>query len=136
MGYSCSSASGRIGYGNSNARGNYGYSRGLSGRVSYSLAMPKAYGTELSMDSYLVRGKKGIEGYAENLNKYSMGNVKPGYSYPLPRKQEPYKILEMMKNYDFKMIKTLGVMGLNVSVYDLPSMRRPISNIESRLNLN
>ena len=141
MGYPNSYATGNGNYSNSSARPGYGYSRGLSGRVSYSLAMPKSYGTDVNLTSYLMRGRKGIAGYVGNLIKYSLASLKTGYSYPGQKKQELYKVQEMMKNYEFKMIKgggggKLGAMIPDVSMYDLQSTRRPVSNLERRLNLN
>ena len=140
MGYSSTYAAGRINYGNSNARAGYGYSRGLSGRVGYSLAMPKSYGTDINMDSYLLRGKRGIAGYVKNLIKYSLASLKTGYSYPGQKKPEMYKVQEMMQGYELKMIKAgggkLGAMIPDVPTYDLSSMRRPVSSLERRLNFN
>ncbi len=139
MGYSNSYATVKGNYSNSSARAGYGYSRGLTRRVSYSLAMPKSYGTDVNLDSYLMRGRKGIAGYVDNLVKYSLASLNTGYSYPGQKKQELYKVQEMMKNYEIRMIKgggKLGAMIPDVPMYDLSSMRRPVSNLERRLNLN
>jgi hypothetical protein len=139
MGFSYAGESGKGNYGNSNARAGYGYSRGLSGRVSYSLAMPKNYGTDVNLDSYLMRGRKGISGYVGNLIKCSLASLKAGYSYLGQKKQELYKVEELMRNYELKKVGTMGNPGLimpQVSMYDLSSARMPVSNLERRLNLN
>lgn len=117
----------------------YGYSKGLSGILSYSIAMPKSYGTDIHFDSYLGRGKKGIAGYVDSLIKHSFTSLKNSYFYPIQKKEEPYKTKEMLKNYDLKMIKgcvsgKLGLMIPNVPIYDLPSMKRPVTKLETRLN--
>ena len=138
MGYSSSYSTQGISYRNGNAKSSYGYGKGLSGRLSYSLVMPKTYGTDVNLDSYLMRGIRGIAGYVKNLIKYSLASMRTGYSYPGQKKQELYKVQEMMKNYELKMIKAgagkPGVMIPNFPRYDLPSMRRPVINLEARLN--
>lgn len=138
MGYSSSYTVGKGNYSNSSARAGYGYSGGLSGRMSYSLAMPKSYGTDVNLDSYLMRGGKGIAGYVGNLIKYSLASLKTGYSYPGQKKQELYKVQEMMKNYELKKLGggKLGAMIPDIPMYDLSSTRRPVSSLEKRLNLN
>src|SRR3989338_9061992 len=138
MGYSSSYATGKGNYSNSSARTCYGYSRGLTGRVSYNLAMPKSYGTDVNLDSYLMRGGKGIAGYVGNLIKYSLASLKAGYSYLGQKKQELYKAEEMMRNYELKKLGggKLGAMIPDVPMYDLQSTRRPVSSLEKRLNLN
>lgn len=104
----------------------------------YSLAMPKSYGTDTHMESYLMKGKKGLAGYVDNFVRYSLGSIKAGYSYSAPKKEEFYKAQEMMKNYELKLFGGggLGVMMPAVQMYDLSSMRRPVLNLEKRLNLN
>ncbi len=107
--------------------------------TSYSLAMPKSYGTDVNLDSYLMKGRKGIASYVGNLIKYSLASLKTGYSYLGQKKQELYKVQEMMKNYELKKVGTMGSPGLSmpqVSIYDLQSTRRPVSNLERMLNLN
>jgi len=132
MGYSTSGIASRT------ANSSYGYSNGLSGKVSYSLAMPKSYGADINLDGYLKRNKSGIDGYVNNLIKYSSENLKSGYLYPRQKKEELYKVQEMMKNYDLKLLRNFsagtGGAGLGMTIYDLPSMRRPVINLEARLN--
>lgn len=138
MGYSGSCATGRICYGHSNARAGYGYSRGLSGKVGYSLSMPKSYGTDVNLDSYLMRGRQGIAGYVDSLIKSSLASLRTEYSYPAQKKEELYKNQEIMAGNELIMINTgrekLGVMIPSVPVYDLSSMRRPSIKLEARLN--
>jgi len=136
MGYSKPYATQGTSYGSGNARDGYG--RGLSGRVSYGLVMPKSYGTDVNLDSYLMRGRKGIAGYVGNLIKYSLASLKAGYSYLGQKKQELYKVEEMMRNYELKKLGggKLGAMIPDVPMYDLQSTRRPVSSLEKRLNLN
>ena len=138
MGYSSSYAAGRINYSHSNARGGYGYSRSLSSGLGYSLAMPKSYGTDVDLKSYLGKSRLGLAGYVNNLLKYSLGNARANYLYPAQKKQELYKVEEMMRNYELKKLGggKLGAMIPNIPMYDLSSARRPVSNLERRLNLN
>ena len=138
MGYSSVYATGMGNYRNGSAKGSYGYSGGFSGRLSYRLVMPKSYGTDVNLDSYLRRNSRGLAGYVKNLIRYSLGSLKTGYSYLGRKKKELYKVQEMMKNYELKMVNgsggKLGIMIPNVPMYDLSSMRRPVINLEARLN--
>lgn len=138
MGYPSSYATGKGNYSNSSARGSYGYSRNPSSGLGYSLAMPKSYGTDVDLKSYLNKNKIGLAGYVNNLLKYSLGNARANYLYPAQKKQELYKVEEMMRNYELKKLGggKLGAMISNIPMYDLSSTRRPVSNLEKRLNLN
>jgi hypothetical protein len=138
MGFSYAGESGKGNYGNGNARNSYSYSRSLSSGPGYSLAMPKSYGTDVDLKSYLGRSRLGLAGYVNNLLKYSVGNVRANYLYPAQKKQELYKVEKVMRNYELKILGggKPGAMVPNVPMYDLSSARVPVSNLEKRLNLN
>lgn len=138
MGYSNSYTTQGTGYRNGNARRGYGYSRNSSSGPGYSLAMPKSYGTDVDLKSYLGKSRLGLAGYVNNLLKYSVGNVRANYLYPAQKKQELYKVEKLMRNYELKILSggKTGAMVPNVPMYDLSSARMPVSNLEKRLNLN
>ena len=138
MGYSSSYARQGISYGNGNASRGYSYSRSFHPGLGYSLAMPKSYGTDVDLKSYLGRSRLGLAGYVNNLLKYSVGNVRANYLYPAQKKQELYKVEKVMRNYELKILGggKPGAMVPNVPMYDLSSARVPVSNLEKRLNLN
>lgn len=125
MGYSISCRGGVAG-------GCYGY-KGLSGRVAYSLAMPKSYGTDVNIDSYLHKAKKGLDGYVANLAKYAATLTEKAFYPKQEKKDDSYKIREMILNYDPKRMKGGATMPATPE-YDLPSMRRPVIRLEGVLN--
>lgn len=108
----------------------YGY-KGLVGRISYHLAMPKAYGTDVNTDIYLHKAKKGLDGYVANLANYAATLAEIAF-YPKEKKRDDsYEIREMILNYDPKAMKGGAVI---LPIYDLPSMRRPVIRLEAVLN--
>ena len=112
------------------AGGGYGY-KGLSGRLSYRLAMPKAYGTDVNTDIYLHKAKKGLDGYVANLANYAATLAEIAF-YPKEKKRDDsYEIREMVLNYDPKAVKGGALI---LPEYDLPSMRRPVMSLEGVLN--
>ena len=109
------------------SRGNYGY-RGSSSKLTYSLAMPKSYGTDIDLNSYLRKSWQGISGYAGDLFKYMKLNSVLGGFYPKHRQDNLYKFLDKDIRYNTKLQKA------NLPPYDLSSMRRPVFDLEEALN--
>jgi hypothetical protein len=121
-----------VSYLGASGKTSYGYSRNLASELGYSLAMPKSYGTDVHLQSYLGRIKTGLAGYVSNLLRYAMLNSTAEF-YPAKKTADHYKIMDKIKNYE---LKSPGLITPENSMYDLPSMRRAVMNLEKRLSLN
>jgi len=117
----------------SSYRGNhansYGYSFSTAGKSGYNLAMPQAYGTAINLRSYLGKSKAGLAGYVDNLLHYASKNSKTAGLYPAQKKNEAYKLVDTIMSYELKS-KGLNLMAGELLKYDLPSMKRPLVNLE------
>lgn len=102
--------------------------------MSYKLAMPESYGTDVNFDNYLHKAKKGLDGYVANLARYSATLMENNFYPKQKKKDDPYKIREMVLNYDPKIMKGGAVVMPTTPKYDLPSMRRPVIRLEAVLN--
>lgn len=109
------------------SRGNYGY-RGSSSKLTYSLAMPKSYGNDIDLDSYLGKSKQGLSGYVNAFLKNAKLDSVFGGVYPKHRQNNLYKFLDKNIRYNTKLQKA------NLPPYDLSSMRRPVFDLEEALN--
>ena len=106
----------------------YGYVRSLAGRVSYSLVMPKAYGCDVDLNSYLGISGKGLAGYVNSHFSDAMQNFGAQAFYPVQKQVDFYKQINKRTDYDSRFRKD------DLLPYDLPSMRRPVLRLERMMS--
>lgn len=90
--------------------------------------MPKSYGNDIDLDSYLGKSKQGLSGYVNAFLKNAKLDSVFGGVYPKHRQNNLYKFLDKNIRYNTKLQKA------NLPPYDLSSMRRPVFDLEEALN--